>query len=72
MENKTLNAAVSLMTELGVTAEQAQTFVETIVNPSLITDEASLVARFKDAGYDEQAAQALSRFLINEKAHGRL
>jgi hypothetical protein len=72
MTTPKLDAAIALMTQLGVKPTQAATFIEVIRNPSLIADEASLIRRFSDAGYDEQAAKALARFLIDEKANGRL
>lgn len=72
MKTPPLDSAFALMTKLGVQPTQAVAFVEVLRNPSLIQDEASLVARFSDAGYDEQAAKALARFLIDEKANGRL
>ena len=72
MTTPRLDAAAALMTQLGVQPSQAATFLEVIRNPSVIIDEASLVQRFVNAGYDKQAATALALFLLDEKANGRL
>lgn len=72
MNTPQLDAALKLMTQLGVQPTQAEAFIEVIRNPSLITDEASLIQRFSNAGYEQGAATALALFLMDEKAHGRL
>ncbi len=72
MTTPRLDAAAELMTKLGVKPTQAAMFIEVIRNPALIIDKASLIKRFLDAGYDEQAATALALFLLDEKANGRL
>lgn len=71
MTTPRLDAAAELMTKLGVKPTQAAMFIEVIRNPALIIDKASLIKRFLDAGYDEQAATALALFLLDEKANGR-
>lgn len=72
MTTPPLDAGFALMTKLGVQPAQAEAFIEVIRNPSLITSEEALILRFSGAGYEEQAAKALARFLIDEKANGRL
>lgn len=54
MKPPQLDAAVALMTNLGVQPAQAESFIEVIRNPSLIQDEASLITRFLNAGYEKK------------------
>lgn len=72
MTRSSIDGAISLMTKLGAQPAQAQAFIEIISNPSLITNESALIARFSQAGYELPAATALAKFLMEEKSSGNL